>query len=351
VLLPLMGALLVLQAGSAVASDATFSGTLERVGSNSLSIKLSDRRIVDAMFPNSPTLDVSTIATQYLMGDQLEIACHTILPICEEGTSRYQSLEVTKIRLVRRPSPEELLRLLGGVPFREGKNMLQHPETPPPPPSPSAGAPGGAELERARPVNLEYADNMPNFVADEKAKRYRRGPGSTTWRDFDAVESEITFQGNHAARRAIRRDGAPWPKPFEALPGFKWYEGFGTEVKPLFDPKCPTTIEYHGHAKAAGRPAVEYVFRAPADGCFPFSFSITNATTPQGRDAHWLMNPTGGCCNWRSRRLASPPKSNSRIAKNTSPGTTWTSRERRGYCPSAPVSWCAITTARDTGLK
>src|SRR6201999_3450828 len=114
------------------------------------------------------------------------------------------------IRLIRRPIQEELLQLLGGVPFREGKNMLQRPETPPPQPSqgPGAGVPGGAELERARQVNLEYAENMPNFVADEKARRSRRGPGSSTWRDFDVVESEITFQGNHAARRQIRRDGA-----------------------------------------------------------------------------------------------------------------------------------------------
>jgi hypothetical protein len=113
---------------------------------------------------------------------------------------------------------------------------------------------------------------MPNFVADERAKRQRHAPHGSGWRDFDVVESEITFRGNHAARRDIRRNGVRWDQPFEALPGFKWYEGFGTEITPLFDPKCPTTIEYVGRSRAGGRSALEYRFSAPVDSCFPFFF-------------------------------------------------------------------------------
>lgn len=41
-------------------------------------------------------------------------------------------------------------------------------------------------LEHARQLNLEHAANMPNFVADEIAKRYTGRVGSSKWkyRDF-----------------------------------------------------------------------------------------------------------------------------------------------------------------------
>jgi hypothetical protein len=272
--LSLFGALLVLAPGLGFAAVNSFSGGLERVGNGSLSIRLADRRVIDAMLPGAPGLDADTITARYRMGDLVEIGCRPIQPVWEEGTARYQYLEVTSIRLIRRPSVEELANLLSGVPFREGKNLLQRPGSTAPPQShgPGPDAPGGGELAHARQVNLEYSANMPNFVADEKAKRQRMGPGSSIWRDFDTVESEIAFQGNRAARQNIRRDGRPWEQPFEALPGFKWYEGFGTEITPLFDAKCPGTIEYRGRSKAEKRPVLDYEFRAPVDGCFPFFF-------------------------------------------------------------------------------
>ena len=161
----------LLQPGLAFASGMTFSGALERVGNGSLSIRLADRRVIDAALPNRSGLDSGAVAAQYRVGDQLEIACQPIQPVWEQETARHQYLEVTAIRLIRRPSPEELSTLFGGVPFREGENLLQRPEASLPMPSqgPDANDPGGQELARARKVNLEFAGNMPNFVADETA--------------------------------------------------------------------------------------------------------------------------------------------------------------------------------------
>src|SRR5205823_7587767 len=105
-------------------------------------------------------------------------------------------------------------------------------------------APGGRQLAQARRVNLQYAANLPNFVADEIMKRYRMMPKSQAWSDFDTIESEITFRGNRADRQRIRRNGTLWEKPFAALPGYKTYAGCGSEITPLFDPKCPTTLQY-----------------------------------------------------------------------------------------------------------
>ena len=68
---------------------------------------------------------------------------------------------------------------------------------------------------------------------------------------LDTIQTEITFVGTRVVRRQIRRNGKPWDRPFDALPGFKWYGGFGTEIRPIFDPQCPTTIEYEGPAEFA----------------------------------------------------------------------------------------------------
>jgi hypothetical protein len=283
----------VLQLG--FAAGDSLSGSLERVGNESISIRLADRRIIDAVLPNTPPLDAATVAAQYRLGDLVEVTCKPIQPVWEEGASKYQSLEVMEIRLIRRLSPEELSKILEEVPFREGKNLLKRPEAGPPPPVQAVdwNASGGRELAHARSVNLEYAANMPNFVADEKAKRYRIGPGSSTWRDFDVVESEITFKGNHASRHQIRRNGQPWEQPFEALPGFKWYEGFGTEISPLFDPKCPTKLDYQGRSKHGGRLLLDYRFSTAVDSCFPFFFFDYQRFNPARTGHVFIDDPAG----------------------------------------------------------
>ena len=110
---------------------------------------------------------------------------------------------------------------------------------------------------------------------------------------YDTVESEITFRGRRAVRQQIRRNGKPWDQPFDALPGFKWYEGFETEISPLFDPQCPTTIEYQGRSKAGGRQLLEYRFSSPVDGCFPFLYFAYQRYNP-ARTGHVFIEDPGG---------------------------------------------------------
>ncbi len=150
-----------------------------------------------------------------------------------------------------------------------------------------------SRLEHARKVNLAYAANMPSFVADETAKRYQGDSKSQKWRFLDTIESEITFVGTRVVRRQIRRNGKPWDRPFEALPGFKWYGGFGSEIKPLFDPQCPTTIEEEGPAELRGKKVTKYRFRSPEDGCFAF-FYFENRRSNPARSGHVFIDDPGG---------------------------------------------------------
>jgi len=259
---------------SAFAADV-FSGSLERLGNASIAIRLKDQRVIEARLPSTASLAAGKIAARYKLGDHVQIRCDRIQPAWDEDASRYQFLELTRLQFLRAPSPEELSKIVELPAWREGTNLLVRPDAPEAAfnkgrtdtPRTTADA-EARKLEHAREVNLGYASNMPNFVADETAKRYTSSSKSTEWRYLDTIETEITFKGNRADRQQIRRDGTPWERPFQALPGFKWSGGFGTEIRPLFDFECPTSIEYQGRADVRGKPVLEYRFNSPPDGCF-----------------------------------------------------------------------------------
>jgi hypothetical protein len=93
-------------------------------------------------------------------------------------------------------------------------------------------------------------------------------------------------------REQIRKDGKPWKGPFETLPGFKWSGGFGTEIRPLFDPACPTKIAYEGPTEIHGKQLEKYRFGSPADGCFA-RFYIDSSQFNPGRTGYALVDDGG----------------------------------------------------------
>jgi hypothetical protein len=122
-----------------------------------------------------------------------------------------------------------------------------------------------ANLEHARQVNLERAGAMPNFVADEVAKRYSGHAGSTKWMYEDTIETEITVKGIRISRQNWRRNGKPSSAAeARSMPS----TGFGAALKPLFDPSCRTTLRFANREDVHGKPALIYEFGSPADGCF-----------------------------------------------------------------------------------
>jgi hypothetical protein len=66
----LLTAVLVSQPGRGFRSDLSFTGGLEPVGDKSISVKLPDGRVIDAMLPNTPALDAPAIAAQYRVGEK-----------------------------------------------------------------------------------------------------------------------------------------------------------------------------------------------------------------------------------------------------------------------------------------
>jgi hypothetical protein len=166
--------LLLVQPDLGFAAENFFTGSLERVGSGSISIRLGDRRVIDAMLGNTPRLEAAAIAAEYSMFDEIEVTCESIQPVWEENTSRYQSLEVSRIRLLRCPSSEELSKLLQAVPFLEGKNLLKRPvsEVSLPIQAADLNSEGGRELAHARRVNGQRARPRTGFSLCAKAGGY-----------------------------------------------------------------------------------------------------------------------------------------------------------------------------------
>jgi hypothetical protein len=159
--------------------------------------------------------------------------------------------ELKSIRFLRPPTARERFLVLG----------LPAPAGPPDP-----------ELERIRQVNLDHSKHMPSFIANETAKRYtgprpakNKAGDPPMWKLVDTVESEIVLKGSYPTREHMRINGKPWNKPL--FPGVSWSPFFGTEIKMVFDPECPTELAFEGREEAHGKQLLAYAFTSPPDGC------------------------------------------------------------------------------------
>jgi len=114
---------------------------------------------------------------------------------------------------------------------------------------------------------------MPNFVAHEVVTDYVDRKGSGKWEHNYTVEDEITVKGNRISRRDFRLDGKPWlgigwiPRIRGITPGIP-ATGFAAALQPLFDPRCPTALEFAGDDELRGKPVLASQFQSPANGCF-----------------------------------------------------------------------------------
>jgi hypothetical protein len=223
---------------SAFAADFEFTGGLERITQNSILIRLADGKRIDAKLPKAGPLASTTISAQYKLADEVQINCKPMGDHCADLKS---------IKFLRPPTPKERALVLGTA-------------MPAGPPQP--------ELEHARQVNLNRAANMPNFVADETAKRYKSltKANPPEWKAVDTIQSEITFKGGDPTRDHIRINGKPWNKP--RFPYLNWTPEFGTEIKPVFNPECPTEIKFEGPQELRGKQLLAYDFSSPSYGCF-----------------------------------------------------------------------------------
>ena len=235
------------------ARDFVLAGRLEGVTHTSISIRMADGRAVDAVLP-------ARIAVPYSAADQVEITCTPTNTVYDAQAALHFHLLMKSLRLVRTATPQERAEVMALLSWQPRENLLYRPE-PVAPRSPF-------ELERVRQVNLEYLSKMPNFVADETTRRYESDNAEKPWRLYDTIEDEITFKGVQLDRRNIRQNGKRFPSPYIQLGRQLWGGGFGEELRALFDPTCPTRIDFAGTEAAGGRELLVYLFSSHPEGCF-----------------------------------------------------------------------------------
>ncbi|HKA01035.1 MAG TPA: hypothetical protein VKE70_31195, partial [Candidatus Solibacter sp.] len=202
------------------------------------------------------------IVAKYHLADQLQLTFRRIKSVFDPEAGLHLHLELKQIRFLRPGSSEEVGRAGRMLARSAPGNLLDLPSVA------NESAPSEeAQVQHVRDVNLEYAARLPSFVADETARRYTGRIGSSEWRYFDTIDAEIAVQGTRVARQKSRRNG----KPYEGQPpGFRPNTGFGAELKPLFDPACPTRIQFERREALGGKPLLVYGYSSPPDGCFSF---------------------------------------------------------------------------------
>ncbi|SPF50831.1 hypothetical protein SBA4_4530012 [Candidatus Sulfopaludibacter sp. SbA4] len=253
----------------AFAASPEFSGLLERVRSGSISVRLADGRVIDAVLPDAVLPDTAdlaagVIAAQYHLADRVQAACRPIKPFYDAKAFLHQYLELKSLRLLRPATPEELAGEVALLSWHTGENLLKRPD----PVRAGDDAAAANEWERVRRVNVEYLSKLPDFVADETAWRYRSSMTSRRWRLLDTIDLEIALRshpgrGSPWTRRNIRLNGLPWNRP---LPFVRWFT-FGIELN-AFDPECTTKIEFVERQEVSGKSLLVYRFSSPPGGCF-----------------------------------------------------------------------------------
>jgi hypothetical protein len=273
-------ALLVVVSLPLSARDFVLAGRLEGVRHTSISIRMADGRAVDAVLP-------AGIAVPYSAADQVEITCTPVKTVYDAQAALHFHLLMKSLRLVRTATPQERAEVMALLSWQPGENLLYRPE----PVAPRSLS----ELERVRQVNLEYLSKMPNFVADETARRYESDDAEKPWRLYDTIEDEITFRGVELGRRNIRQNGKRFPSPFIQLGHFRWGGGFGVELHALFDATCPTKIDFAGTEAGSGSELLVYLFSSPPEGCFwPHAWGSLKNTYNPARTGRILVDAGRG---------------------------------------------------------
>jgi hypothetical protein len=278
-------ALALLQPYGLSAADPVLFGALERVLPNSVAFRLADGILVHARLPDTVDLTPESIAAKYHVADQVQFTFRKIESLYDAEAGLHLHLEVKRMRLVRPPTPREQIQAVRILSREPAENLLQISVLP------KGDAPAEqTQLQHVREVNLDYATRLPNFMADETAKRYTSQVGSTEWRYFDTVEAEVAVNETRVSRQRRRRNG----KPYEGQPpGFLPNTGFGAELRPLFDPACPTKIALESREQSKGAPLLAFGYSSPHDGCFSF-LGVSGVRYNAARTGRALVSESDG---------------------------------------------------------
>jgi hypothetical protein len=83
-----------LHGGNAFARNGALAGSLERVRYRSVSIRLADGRLIDAVLLSGPDLSAGVVAARFNVGDQVQFRCRPIQAVYDPAAALHLHLEL-----------------------------------------------------------------------------------------------------------------------------------------------------------------------------------------------------------------------------------------------------------------
>ncbi len=141
-------------------------------------------------------------------------------------------------------------------------------------------------LEQARYFALEYADNLPDFMATQFVTRYAQKPGDKDWKKEDTLEIELAYSEKQGERYKLTKlDGKPTSLKYENLTGSTSTGEFGSLLTAAFAPQSKAEFKELRKELFNKRQTVVYDFRVKK----AFSSNrITDRTTHQSITAGYM---------------------------------------------------------------
>jgi len=307
--------LLALVAATGFAQDSTYTGSLERVMENSVTILLTDGRLVDARLPGRKGLTGAELVAQFSLADHVKVDYKRIPYFRDPITQLPCMFELARIKFLRKATPEEFLIASKNADWRVPGNLLavssngKTLETRPPSIPNNAGAEPLAgtalTLDRIREVNLQRAAHLPNFIADEVTECYFSNAGPVRWEHTSSIRSEVSFKGSGETRKNMITNGEPDPTGSKRR-CIGYGGGFGTYLVPIFDPECPSGLAFSRKIGKPGNEGLALSFRSPPEGCFYTSFSGSDRAYPVHEGLVLIESPGGNMIHVAERSVQFP---------------------------------------------
>lgn len=262
--------------------ETSFSGSVMRLMDQSLTVQLSDGRLVDAKLPANPKLSASELVRKLQFGDQVDIECKRIPMFRDEATNLPRTLEVEKLRRTRAGKAKEIEAALRSPDWRRPGNLVTPPDVPvslktrnsaPPEEGQPIAPQTSLTMEQIRATNLARAAHLPNFVANAEVTCSMTNPGTGETRVLSQYRQEVRYRGNVETRRFLSEAGEIIPDPVSGISCIGWGGGFGAYLRPLFDTECPSTLRFSKVIGKPGNQGLVFDFKMPPEGCYPTSYS------------------------------------------------------------------------------
>lgn len=117
-------------------------------------------------------------------------------------------------------------------------------------------------LEQARYYALEYAENLPDFMATQFVTRYAQGPGDKDWKKEDTLEIELAYKERGGEKYTLTKmNGKPSNLKYDYLGGSTSSGEFGAMLIAAFAPQSRAEFKELKKEVFNKRPTVVYDFK------------------------------------------------------------------------------------------